>query len=166
MKDCMKSPRPFVQRIFFEWLETNHRQFNSPLKIVRRTDRIIEFNFIGLTPMLKGVLVRDWGITVYVEHEGEIWDAIADFGLVETCTEFGYTNKLYLPDAVQFSPDRHSLWVSEVFQQLLDWSNTSLAQANWLVLYGEKDHSTSAYLRSQCDPDALCFDIRLAKIIA
>lgn len=156
----MKYPRPFVQRQFFKWLEMNRQHFNIPLHIKRRTDRVIEFEFNGLTPMLRGVLVRDWGISVYVVHDRECWDLLADLGLAEVQSERGYTNKLYLPEFVQFYPDRQTLWAEEVFHPFLEWCNTRLAQANWLALQGEKDKWTSACLSNEYDSTALCFAIR------
>lgn len=150
-----------MQRHFIEWLELNRQKFICPPRITRRTDRFIEFEFVGLTPMLSGVLVRDGGLSVAVMYEGVCWDLIVDIGLAESRTEHGYTNLFYLPEAQQYCPDRQSLWVGEVFQPFLEWCNTTLAQANWLALYEINNRGgTWAKLLDEADPDTYCVRLR------
>lgn len=158
----MKYPRPFVQRIFIEWLEMNRKHFVYPPRIKRRTEHFIEFEFIGLTSMLSGVLVRDGGLSISVMHEGECWDFIIDIGLAESRSEHGYTNLFYLPEMRKYYPDRPALWVGEVFQPFLEWCNATLAQANWLALYRTDGGSTWAKLSDEADPDDQCFPVRTA----
>ena len=157
----MKHVRPFVQRHFIEWLELNHQKFICSPRITRRTDDFIEFEFVGLTSMLSGVLVRDGGVSVAVMHEGECWDLIVDIGLAESRSEHGYTNLFYLPEARVYYPDRHALWLGEVFQPFLEWSNATLAKANWLALYEISNRgSTWAKLLNEADPEAYCVALR------
>lgn len=157
----MKHPRPFVQRNFMEWLALNRQHFIFPPRVTRRTDRVIEFDFVGLTSMLSGVLVREVGLSVAVMHEGECWDFIVDIGLAESRTEHGYTNLFYLPEAQQYYPDRRALWVGEVFQPFLEWCNTTLAKANWLALYEINNRGgTWTKLLDESDPDAFCVALR------
>lgn len=144
-----------------EWLAINRQHFIYQPRITRRTDRVIEFEFVGLTSMLSGILVRDGGLSVAVMHDGECWDFIADIGLAESRSEHVYTNLFYLPEAQQYYPDRHALWVEEVFQPFLEWSNTSLPNANWLALYEINNRGgTWVKLLDEADPEAVCVAIR------
>lgn len=135
----------------------NRQHFINTPRITRRTDRVIEFGFIGLTSMLSGVLVRDGGLSIVVRHEGECWDLIVDIGLAESRSEHGYTNLVYLPEVRKYYPDRPALWIGEVFQPFLEWCNATLSQANWLALYRTDGGSTWAKLRNEADPAAMCF---------
>ncbi len=163
--EAMKHPRPFVQRNFIEWLEMNRQHFISAPRITRRTVRVIEFEFVGLTSMLSGVQVRDGGLSVAVMYDGVCWDLIVDIGLAESRSKHGYTNLFYLPEMRKYYPDRQALWVGEVFQPFLEWCNATLAQANWLALYGTDGGSTWAKLRNESDPAAMCFPVQTPNLL-
>ena len=138
----MTSPRPLVHRFFLRWLDEARQRFTVPPRVARLTDRWIEVRFPGLFQGLGGIFNRWLGIDVFVEWNGDCWDLIADFNVVEQRTSKGYSCLLCPPEDRKLHSTREQLWVEHAFEPFLDWSNETLAPARWLALHGEPEHAT------------------------
>lgn len=143
------SARPRIQRCFLAWAEEVRPRLAFPLRRLSRTDRALNCTLDGVPAALTVVLADD--IMVWVEWEGEGWDAIfwnfVDVGSVpggRTCTACP-------PDERQVWPDREALWREHLFEPLLEWINGPFAQADDVALYGRKGGSTHAQLRPSSD---------------
>ena len=66
-------------RAFFQWLHENKSQFlTAPFRLVKRTDRCLEFRIPGFNPIFSFTLTT-WELGVHVEWQGVWWDALVFF---------------------------------------------------------------------------------------
>lgn len=122
-------------RAFFRWLHENQLRFlTAPLRLVKRTDRCMEFSISGLNPVLSFTLTT-WELGVHVEWQGVWWDALVFF---ECCPEAvacgGYICHLCDSEDRKTYSSREALWIEHDFELFLEWVNTNLAPAQWLAL--------------------------------
>ena len=136
-------PLPRIQRCFLKWMEDADLAFR--LRKVRRTDRFLEFRFEGITPALRVILSR-YDIDVWVEWEGEDWDAVYSEYVSARRAEGGWTCTACPADTRKLWASREALWREHLFGLFLDWVNGTLAEAELLALDGKRDSMTWAKL--------------------
>jgi len=142
--------RPRIQRTFLDWLASNRERFAVPIRITKRTDRHIEWWFVGVNPIVYGVLT--WEIGVGVEWEGETWDYLTFFEASPRRTAGGYLCSMCIPEARQVFASREVLWRDHLFEPFLEWVNDDLAKARWIGIYGgrEEDGTWAKLHRRRC----------------
>jgi len=143
----MKAPRRRIHRAFVRWLKANRTRFRTPLRIFKRTDRLLCFSFDNVSHFLTGSL-STWEIIVEVQYENTSWDLIFVAEQSAQRVPGGYHCRLCLPEFKKLFPSREALWTEHLFEPLLTWVNEELSPAHWLVLEGQAKHSTAARLAS------------------
>jgi hypothetical protein len=138
-------PRRKIQRVFLNWLEQNRPRFAIDIKLGRRTDRLLEFSFAGVTPAIQGFLTT-WELQVAAYYEGDCWDILIDFDAEPKRVSGGYICAVCPPDSRKIFPDRPALWADHLFEPFLEWVNNDLAKAKWLSLHGNPGYATWARL--------------------
>lgn len=129
-----RSVRPHIQRVFLAWFAENRHRFRVPLRITKRTDRVIDFRFVGITRAISVTLQRNC-LWVNVTHDGEWFDALMDFDVCTAKrTPSGYICTFESKPEVEreLFPTREALWRSHVCEGFLEWVNEDLAAARWL----------------------------------
>lgn len=147
--------RPRIQRAFFSWLARNRHRFAIDLYIEGRTDRFVEFSFVGINRAISAAL-NHYEICVWTYYDGEGWDILVDMGSSPRPSAKGYYCKScrdYYPttnpgeEFTRFYPSREALWEDEIFEEFLSWTNNVLAKAEWLGIYGNWGRVTWARLK-------------------
>jgi hypothetical protein len=67
-------PRRRLHREFLRWLKLNRARFAIGVQLGRRTDRVLEFSFVGIHPAITGIL-STCDVNVNVIFEGNDFDA-------------------------------------------------------------------------------------------
>jgi hypothetical protein len=143
-----------LHRTFFRWLHDNQSRFlTPPFRIIKRTDRFLEFTIPGLNPALSFGL-STWELGVHVQWQNTWWDALVFFESLPEAVPNGYICHLCELDGLTIYASREDLWVAHDFEPFLEWVNTELTPTRWLVLNGEADASTSARLANEPDPES------------
>jgi hypothetical protein len=141
-------PRRKIQRAFLTWLEQSRSRFAIDVKLGRRTDRLLEFSFVGVTPGIKGFLnTRE--IEIFVIYEGDYWDILVDFDADPKRVLGGYICEACPPASRNIFPNRTALLADHLFEPFLEWVNNDLAKAKWLSLHGNPGFATSARLLAE-----------------
>jgi len=149
-----RKARRRYHRAFFQWLHENQSRFlTAPFRIINRTDRIVTFTIPGLNPALSFKLSFGsscCSLFPHVEWQGEWRDTPICFEseLAGTpgryycghCHEEG--RKTYL--------SKEAFWIGHDFEPFLEWINTYLTQASWLVI----DNCDNARMLSEPSPKA------------
>ncbi len=146
--------RPRIQRAFFTWLIRNRHRLAFDLLIEGRTDRFIEFSFVGINRAISAILNTN-EIVVLAELKGECWDLLMDWDSSPACGPTGYFCGSCLDhfrdtnpgeEFTKFFPSREAVWADDIFEPFLRWVNEGLTNAKWLGIYGEWGHATWARL--------------------
>lgn len=144
-----------LHRAFFHWLHDNQSRFITQLfRIIKRTDRFLEFTIPGLNPALSFGL-STWELEVHVHWQNTYWDSLDFFETFPEAVSDGYICRLCKSEGRTTYPSREALWIADVFEPFLEWVNTELIKMHWLVLYGVANESTRARLMiNEPDPKA------------
>ena len=127
-------PRPRLQRAFVLWFNENNTRFKIPVRLTKITAKGVELHFQNFPGCLSVWLAND-ELRVYVEWQGEPWDALFDMDLYPSRTPDGYKCDQCVPDegeSVALFPTREALWQDHLFAPFLKWVNEKLAFARWL----------------------------------
>ena len=147
--------RSWFHRAFFQWLHENQSRFlTAPLRLVKRTDRCMEFTIPGLNPGLSFTLTT-WVLGVHVEWQGVWWDALVFFECCPEAVADGYICHLCDSEDRKIYSSREALWIEHDFELFLEWVNTKLAPSHWLNLHGELNACTWAELANDSNPKAI-----------
>ena len=159
MRRQLPKARSRKQRAFFDWLAGAAPRFRVPLHIEKRTDQIVYFSFLGVSRQINGRLTFDqvceWSpvsersmraqnlargeIEIYADWQEDCWDIIVWLDAFPVKVATGYTCHECLPEHKADFPDRESLWRDHLFEPLLDWINTELAEAKAVGFYQTQD---------------------------
>jgi hypothetical protein len=142
------APRPRIHRSFLDWLGGNQARFLVPIRIKNMTSTSLDIDFIGITKVISAYLLRG-EFRVQVEWNGIPWDTLIYFEVSPIKQGEGYVCDFCDPKQRTVFEDRESLWRDHLFEPFLLWVNTSLAPANWLVLYGTADRFTAAWFMTE-----------------
>ena len=127
-----------VARLFLRWLVASRSDFSTPPYVTRRTAEYLDMRFRGLRPNITARL-NEWGITIWVEWQGIIWDLIpADFDCVARRYGQGYGCNLCRPEAREIFATRERLWIKHVFESFQKWCNETLAPTQSLAFFGSE----------------------------
>ena len=130
----IRLPRPRLQRAFVLWFNQNHTRFKIPLRLTKFTAKGVELHFQNFPDCLSVWLAHD-ELRVFVEWQGEPWDALFDMDLYLSRTPDGYKCDQCVPDEgepVALFPTRAALWQDHLFAPFLKWVNEKLASARRL----------------------------------
>ena len=149
-----KARRRF-HRAFFSWLHNRNSRLQTPVfRLIKCTDRFIEFTIDGLNPALSfGLSTYDLG--VHVEWQGESWDWLIFFESCPMRVSEGFVCCLCEDYPLTIYPSREALWIDHVFEPFLKWVNEDLTTQHWLSLDGASGYITSANVGIKPDPDAV-----------
>jgi hypothetical protein len=150
-------PRRRLHREFLRWLKLNRARFAIGIQLGRRTDRRLEFSFVGIHPAITGVL-STCEVNVNVIFEGNDfdagnWDTLIWLFHGAQPVPGGYICSQCKPEYKRVFPDLVALWTDHLFEELLKWVNEDLAPAKWLVLNDTVQAFNSAWI-TQLRPDA------------
>lgn len=137
---CRSLPRRRLQRAFFHWLIEKGRQLPFPLVVVRRTDSNITCRMGGINDAIRIVLADD--LCVYVERDGEFWDALLWLDCQPQKHDNHYVCTFCPPGLDQRFGSRESLWRSRLFDPLAAWMQT-LRSSQWLLLFETRPGGSS-----------------------
>ncbi len=145
-------PRRRLHREFLRWLKLNRARFAIGITLRKRTDRLLEFSFVGINPAITGFL-STCDVNVNVIFEGNDfdagnWDTLMYLFHAAKPVPGGYICSQCKPEYKRVFPDLVALWTDHLFEELLKWVNEDLAPANWLILEGKAHHFTSATITS------------------
>ncbi len=124
----------------FTWLIRNRHHLAFDLLIEGRTDRFIEFSFVGVNRAISALLNTN-EIAVLAELKGECWDLLMDWDSSPACGPTGYFCRSCLDhfrdtnpgeEFTKFFPSREAVWADDIFEPFLRWVNDDLAKAKWL----------------------------------
>jgi hypothetical protein len=144
----MPRPRRQIQRAFLAWLSANRERFALEILPGRRTDRVLEFSFVGINRAVSGSL-GNYSLSIAVEYENCLWDLLWDADASPRHVTGGCICALCEQTERRLFPDRPALWIDHLFEPLLEWTNRDLANANWLLLFGT--HQTATWARLAAD---------------
>jgi hypothetical protein len=131
----MPRPRRQIQRAFLAWLAANRERFAVAIVLGRRTDHFLEFSFAGINNAVSGELTS-YSLSISADYEDYCWDLIWDADASPKHVPGGCICKLCEQAQRKLFPDRPALWADHLFEPFLEWTNTELANADWLLLYG------------------------------
>ena len=132
-KASAKLPRRHWQRTFLHWFEISRNRFLVPIHIGRIMHERICFSIVGFAGCLAGT-VRENGLSVSVEWQGECFDLVFDLDISPRRNESGYFCGCCLPEYVVHYPTREALLVGHSFEPFLEWVNDRVARAETLSL--------------------------------
>jgi hypothetical protein len=146
---------PKRNHLFINWLKANCSRFPFQLRIIRKGKRKIDFDFHGITSVLKfsveyTVTNGPW-ITVDAVWPGVEREGIVRFFGAEVITKSGWISLRELPDNRRHWKTKEELWEEICFEGFLSWCKNDLAEASWLEFYNIRDDSSGAYLHKD-DP--------------
>ena len=139
---------PKKRHLFLNWLSENRNRFPFCPIVMKHHKTCIELNFVGISSAIQPLLYPSSGISINVSWQGEDWDFIGDFDVVERRNKASYYCALCKPEYLVYYPTREELWIAHGFELFLKWCNTELANANWLELF-DGDGVTSAMLHKE-----------------
>jgi len=139
---------PKNRYLFLNWLSENRHRFPFYPRVVKHRKHSIEFDFIGITGVIRVLFYPKSGIDIAVWWQGKGWDSLIDFDVSVRRSEDGYYCALCKPEFQVHYPTREKLWVTHGFELFLEWCNTELVNANWLELF-DGDGVTSAMLHAE-----------------
>jgi len=134
-----------VHREFFKWWAANKSRFTIPLTIHERTDKHLRIGFVGYPKDLYVILDKQQA-SIYVDCDDELWDSPLWIDISPKRISGGYICSLWIEGTSPIFPDMKSMWVSQMFEVLLQWVNERLYNSYGLVLYGKPGCSTYAQL--------------------
>ena len=150
--------RPRIQRAFFRWLAQNQNRLVLELFIENRTDRYVEFSFVGVNGTISATL-NGYEIYVSAKLKGECWDLLGDWDsspihcpsgyFCKSCRDHFITNNPS-NEFTRFFSSREAVWVDDIFEPFLKWINEDLATSKWLGFYGELGNATWVKLMKNC----------------
>ena len=157
MKNSLKHPKPKVrrqiQRAFFNWLHDNHSAFKHPLKIIRRTDHVIEMTFVGITPAVRAIMT--WCIDIPAYKGVRCMDLLASFEAEPIRGKNGYYCGLCPQEERGSYASRDEIWRDEIFNPFLIWVNNQLATASYIEFYEQPSYTaaklTNVQSSSNCE---------------
>ncbi len=80
-------------------------------------------------------------------YRDECWDILFDSDLQERRTPYGeYYCEKCIPEYQKTYASREGLWISHVFEPILEWTTGEFKSSNHLRLTGEKDRWTAAQI--------------------
>ncbi len=97
----------------------------APPRLVKRTDRCLEFTIPGLNPVLSFTLTT-WELGVHVEWQGVWWDALVFFECCPEAVADGYICHICDSEDRKTYSSREALWIEHDFELFLEWVNTKL----------------------------------------
>lgn len=142
-------PNNFIQKAFGLWLSRNRARFRFQPRIVKKIRNCIALRFAGISQKI-GCVITSSGLTIYVNHEGECWDIVADFGVSESRSSKGYYCGLCEPEKRKFFASREELWIEHCFEPMLEWTGRELNESRWVYLFAT-DGATWAEIREKDD---------------
>ena len=150
-------PRRRLHREFLRWLKLNRARFAIGITLRKRTDRLLEFSFVGINPAITGFL-STCDVNVNVIFEGNDfdagnWDTLMYLFHAAKPVPGGYICSQCKPEYKRVFPDLVALWTDHLFEELLKWVNAHLAPAKWLVLNGTVQTFNTAWI-TPLRPDA------------
>lgn len=123
------------RQAFDEWFKGNANRFSVQTNVHDFGDGQLSFSFLGIHPSIVACL-HESGFCAAVELEnGEQWDSLIGIDVVSSSTQNGYCDELTLPEYRVYYANKEAFWCAELFEPMLDWINTKLAKAQWIVLY-------------------------------
>ena len=126
--------RPRIQRCFVGWLETARPRLSIQPRVTRRSDRVLQMAFDGLTPAIGANLSR-YDIDVWVEWDGDCWDLVFNEYIQVAGRRGAYVCEACPQEARTTYASREALWRDHLFEAFLAWINDILAPASALALY-------------------------------
>ena len=150
-------PRRRLHREFLRWLKLNRARFAIDIALGKRTDEALEFSFVGINPAITGILsTRDVNVNVMFEDadfDDGNWDTLIWLFHGAKPVPGGYICSECKPELKRVFADLVALWTDHLFEALLTWVNERLARGKWLILDGQVQAFTSAWL-TPLRPDA------------
>jgi hypothetical protein len=137
--------RRLIQREFLGWLKATRGHLLVDIRVDCRSDRILEFSFIGFGSTLKGVLMT-YEVNVYAFYRGQCYELVASIDAQPIVVASGYQCGFCLPEHQRTYRNRETLWKEHAFERFLDWVNQELAPAKWIVFEGDIDTWSTATL--------------------
>lgn len=131
----LKLPRSRIQRTFVKWLTASQNRLAFPLRIIRRTDRWISMELVGVNSVIS-ISLTSLGINIGVIWQGELWDLLIDFDVDLLKISGGYVCDLCIDEPRKIFPSRENLWRDHLFEPFLEWINNDLANAEVVGIYG------------------------------
>jgi len=113
-------------------------------------------SFAGIHPAVRATLTSCLDIPVMFHDE--CIDLLATFEIAIDHDVRGYCCTLCSAYDRKFFPTREALWIAEIFEPFLDWSNIQLAEANFLEII-ENPNMTSAKLH-QHQPETFSLPLK------
>jgi hypothetical protein len=145
-----QKPRRRLHREFLRWLRLNRARFAIGIAPGKRTDKALEFCFVGINPAITGILsTRDVNVNVMFEDadfDDGNWDTLIWLFHGAKPVPGGYICSQCKPEYKRVFPDLVALWTDHLFEELLKWVNEDLAPANWLVLNDTVKAFNSAWI--------------------
>lgn len=134
--------RPRIQRAFFKWLAQNHRRMALEIQIDGRTDRRVDFSFIGINKGITGWLTT-YEIEIVVWWNGEVWDMPVSIWCAATRVNGGYLDKSVIEKYRHLYRSREDLWVGELFEPFVGIVNGTIATSAGVSICQSKSGGTT-----------------------
>ncbi len=117
------------------------------LRPIKDQDYRCAYHFAGIYPGIQ-LWIRSSGYDVSSEDEdGKCWDwFISDDCAVEQRDDGSFCCRLAADPNEESFPTREAVWRSHLFEHLRKWVEQTLRRSHTLVLAGDKDSSTHAFL--------------------
>ncbi len=126
------------------------------IALIKRTDEVLEFGFVGINPAITGYLsTKDINVDVTFDDkdfDDDTWDTLLWLFHGAKPVPGGYICSECKPEYKKVFPGLVALWTDHLFEALLTWINEELAPARWLILEGRIRRYTSARI-SPLRPD-------------
>lgn len=135
-------------KTFRRWLKENRGRFlHQPyLTLIRRDHFILRFS--GVSQRICCVINKEGSACLYVNYDGESWDAIGFFDVVPMRTSGGkYFCKLC--ESPELFASRQDLWITHSWEPLRECMNAIFTATTWVCLYGKRTRMTWAELKQQ-----------------
>jgi hypothetical protein len=149
-------PRRRLHREFLRWLKLNGVRLVIGIALIKRTDEVLEFGFVGINPAITGYLsTKDINVDVTFDDkdfDDDTWDTLLWLFHGAKPVPGGYICSECKPEYKKVFPGLVALWTDHLFEALLTWINEELAPARWLILEGRIRRYTSARI-SPLRPD-------------
>ena len=157
--------RRAIHRAFLNWYLTKESDLPVKLYLRSRTDRGLDFGFVGITDHL-GLYIGHYGLSVWARGDGRNPDCNEDlvFDLDNDPRRYpqGFACSWCIDHHLKQRPDvlftryfssRDALWIDELFEPLATWMMERLLPAKWIRFsYDADGWLWSADLLRQSDP--------------
>jgi len=140
----------FVRKTFDHWIKINRTNFKYQPRIVKSRKNYFELKFDGIAPELACLISNRGDCMITVDYNDTCWDIICEFDVWERRNPKGqYYCDGCLPEYKEFYSSREELRIKHCFEPLLKWTNENFNRSNFLCLWGDKEGSTSACIKTE-----------------